>query len=517
MLIQASSLLHSTLSNLVYFSEVSIQLPSTASDSDIDILVTTQPVPAYDTVQYGQCGVGGEKIILSQDIFLTLNTSTAARLVVAEWAKYRYGVYDEHGYPGSVLYPNYYISHGNIYPTGTTNALLTGSWVYKNSSSLCDPTAEQCYFRPEGPNTHITCSLGYVPLLPTVIGWCTQDQARHEVGPGKHAVLCGGRSVPDVIFEHQDFKTRTQRSVRQNNNLAPVFDIVRQPLPKYVLLIETSRAMSGVWKWVRKACQNLVKYELPDNTEVAIVTFNSEAVVVHNLTPLSSERVRSRLADTIPDSTNRLSRTDVRCVICGVKVAMDQVLRNKEAGGHLIILTRGDKRTLTENDKEILSEYEKYYKIRVSSILLPAPSEAPLVYYNTIATLSGGRSRAVYLTDNKMETLSGMIDSLVEICSVDTPGDLPVTLHHQPVTRSSSWSSQGQFLMDTIIGRDTVFGIFVEDDENHQIKSVMFTDEEGSVFGPYTKMSSVLDGINLKTINFPIGVKPPFDEVRYSF
>ena len=35
-----------------------------------------------------------------------------------------------------------------------------------------------------------------------------------------------------------------------------------------------------------------------------------------------------------------------------------------------------------------------------------------------------------------------------------------------------------------------------------------------SVYGPFTKMSSVHDVINLKTINFPIGEKPPFDEVR---
>ena len=150
----------------------------------------------------------------------------------------------------------------------------------------------------------------------------------------------------------------------------------------------------------------------------------------------------------------------------------------------------------------------------MSSILLPAPNEAPLVYYNTIATQSGGRSRSLYLTENKMETLSGMIDSLVEIIGVDAPHDQPVTVHHQAITRSSSWSSQGEFIMDTMLGRDTVFGIFVEDDENHQIKSVKFTDEEGSVFGPYTKMSSVLDGINLKTINFPLGSKSPLDEVR---
>ena len=65
-----------------------------------------------------------------------------------------------------------------------------------------------------------------------------------------------------------------------------------------------------------------------------------------------------------------------------------------------------------------------------------------------------------------------------------------------------------------MLGRNTLFGIFVEDAENHQVKSVKFTDEEGTVFGPYTKMSSMFDGINLKTINFPYGEKAPFDEVR---
>ena len=195
---------------------------------------------------------------------------------------------------------------------------------------------------------------------------------------------------------------------------------------------------------------------------------------------------------------------------------MDQVLRNREAGGHLVMITRGDKRTLSEDDEEILSEYDKYYNLRVSSLLLPMVGEAALSYYNTIATHSGGRSRSLDLSASKLETLSGMIDSLVEIIGVDTPhpSDLAVTVHHQASTRSQSWSSQGQFLLDNMLGRDTVFGIFVEDDEDHQIKSVQFTDEEGAVFGPYTKMSSMHDGINLKTINFPLGEKTPFDEVR---
>ena len=160
----ASSLLSRALSGQAHYSQVTIVLPREGNTDypGEDILVTSIPGSPY-TVQYGQCGVGGEKIVLPYSMFY--NTSTAARLLVAEWAKYRYGVYDEHGYPGSILYPNYYISHGSIYPTGTSNALVTGSWVTKNTTtSLCDPTVEQCYFRPEGPNTHITCSRSSLTL-----------------------------------------------------------------------------------------------------------------------------------------------------------------------------------------------------------------------------------------------------------------------------------------------------------------------------------------------------------------
>ena len=70
-------------------------------------------------------------------------------------------------------------------------------------------------------------------------------------------------------------------------------------------------------------------------------------------------------------------------------------------------------------------------------------------------------------------------------------------------------------MIDSMLGSDSLFGVLVEDDENHHIKSVTFTDHQGAEFGPFTKMSSQLDDINLKTINFPVGLRPPFDEVSH--
>ena len=80
-------------------------------------------------------------------------------------------------------------------------------------------------------------------------------------------------------------------------------------------------------------------------------------------------------------------------------------------------------------------------------------------------------------------------------------------------TRLSSQAfSVGSFVVDSSVGRDTEFGLYVEDDDNHQIDSVTFTDSDSKEYGPYTKMSSSYDVVNFKTINFNVGEEPPFDE-----
>jgi hypothetical protein len=291
------------------------------------------------------------------------------------------------------------------------------------------------------------------------------------------------------------------------------FDVVRQPVVKYVLLIETSSSMAGVWKWVRKAAQNLLKHDLPDNTAVAVVTFNTEAKVAHQLAALTSERARTRLADTIPDSANKLSRTDDRCVVCAVKVAMDQVLRNREAGAHLVLVTQGVAGSLTLEDQEVLTEYDKYYNVRLSSVLVPRPGRQVLPFYEDIATQSGGQRVTLDLAKSGIQVLAELVHAFVQVAAVDTPSLLPITVHQAGVGEMDTLSTNGEFLVDAGLGRDTVFGVFVEDQDNHRIKQIQFFDDRGSVHGPYTKMSSTFDEINLKTINFPIGEKPPFDEV----
>ena len=74
--------------------------------------------------------------------------------------------------------------------------------------------------------------------------------------------------------------------------------------------------------------------------------------------------------------------------------------------------------------------------------------------------------------------------------------------------------TKGSFSIDTTLGRETLFGILVDDVDDYYIQSIQFSDSEGKVYGPYSSMSSDFNVINLKTINFPQDTTaPPFDDV----
>ena len=210
--------------------------------------------------QGAECGAPGQEITWPLSQLLDVGRrKVLGNLLVSEWSKYRYGVFSESGAAGDRLYPNYFHHHGRVLPTGPSNTLVTGSWRHDNSSGGCDPDLEECHYHLEGANTGLTCSLGTWPQVETVTGWCGGNSTG---GPGMQPVLCGGRSTRQVIADHQDFVSFAPlNSVTQDPVVMPrvKFDVVRSPQPKYVLVIETSARLAGVWQWVRKAIVNLIR------------------------------------------------------------------------------------------------------------------------------------------------------------------------------------------------------------------------------------------------------------------
>lgn len=138
---KGSKLLYHATGNKVFYSKVEIYLPSgwPVQNGSVDyvpgpeweradIQVLKHPsangVPPPASFNHGKCGEQGKYIQMhSQFLKLAHLEDTPHgqpdKVLVKEWAKYRYGVFDEHGYPGDIEHPVFtYVKDvvGNICP-----------------------------------------------------------------------------------------------------------------------------------------------------------------------------------------------------------------------------------------------------------------------------------------------------------------------------------------------------------------------------------------------------------------
>ena len=328
-----------------------------------------------------------------------------------------------------------------------------------------------------------------------------------HVMPTKQLVLCEGKTADDVIGGHVDFF-----GIRTDNEpmraIVPEFIFVKEPKVKYVLAIETTASMEEGehWKWVNKAAQKLIRYDLPTGTELAVISFNNATRVEHPLVSMGDDSIRAKVADTIPGKYH-LSSHNKRCVVCALQTMVLSVLSGQTIGTHLILVTRAGSDSLSLTDEKIIAEYVKNYGIRVSTIMIPTTDHLP--FYDDISRISGGYSFLVRRSAFPMDTYVSILDSMESILKQDISlSSVRTTIHsNDHYTEDGETNiTTGVFTLDSSL-TNPILGVYVEDTEEHLIKSVTLQDEEGIVYGPYSKLSTTFDIINFKTVNM-VGNSP---------
>ena len=319
---------------------------------------------------------------------------------------------------------------------------------------------------------------------------------------GQQSVLCQGRAIREVILGHDDFK-EVRVDGEPERNVVPQLVVVREPAPKVVLALETSSMMAEgeSWRWIHKAAHRFLRHQLPVNSALALITFSGRRVTLEQpLIQVTSQAVRARLADTIPGKYHLATDTTLPCIGCVLEETVENVLHHDTAGAHLVLITSGK---MDPEEQEWVEEQVARSNLQVSVISL---SSSHLKFYDTLSTLSGGHSSLLPPSARGLERLHSLNGAFSRVAHEEE-----VEVHSQPIYTSSGLT-EGTFVIDETLGRDTVFGILVEDEEDHLVRSVSFTDARGSAYGPYTKMSSTFDPVNLKTINY-VGRAPPFGDV----
>ncbi|CAL4155598.1 unnamed protein product, partial [Meganyctiphanes norvegica] len=101
---------------------------------------------------------------------------------------------------------------------------IVGTWNEENLSELCDPTEkETCMFQP-APDARANSSLLYRTDIKEMHGFC--DDFTHDPdSPTPHNLLCGGKSVWEIIAIHPDFgTTKTQNEILNERFISEKFE-----------------------------------------------------------------------------------------------------------------------------------------------------------------------------------------------------------------------------------------------------------------------------------------------------
>ena len=435
------------------------------------------------THQSRGCGQPGDYISLPHT-FLSANDSrniSHVRTFVHLWAKYRYGIFDQSGYSGDLLYPR-------TVPTASHNEVLTVA------GDIHEELDEEK-----------SCSSNLV----NTSSYCDRS------GPTKHNIICDGQSVMNVIKTHPDFlRSKVPSDDKKSLSLRLVTENVD---PNYVLVLETSCQMADTdhWTWVRKAAHKFIRQDLPVNSHLAILSVSASNVSVeHGMVRVDSDSVRTVLADTIPGryhlDTGHVGNTCLPCVLHTVSQIAGQ-----HQGLDLIFVTVNHP-VRNHKQRQIL-DLAKQLKMRISNIVVPVETHSHnnMEFYDDLSQATHGVSYKLPSSQWNIDLLFGLNTAFGQILKKGKSNDSAEVVHiAEYFTDNLDNETEGVFVIDETLGRESLFGIYTSDEEDHLIKSVTFEDSDGQIYGPYTKISSTLDPFNIKTINY-VGEEAPFNKVGF--
>merc|ERR1719239_1787753 len=508
----ASAELYGATRQRAFFKEVTILVPqswSIASEPSVDETFEdaefrvgpSNPVYGHNpyTVQNRDCGDPGDFTHLTSWFVLNHETNASTefgrtdKVIVHEWAKLRWGVFEEFGYPGDERFPMFYFQttwgpNGQediLKPNFCTSTEVEGESRDVVTGGECsnDPDSglpdSNCYFFPRVEST-VASSYMALPFLDSVTDFCDQTEANlhHAEIPTKHNLYCDGDSTWEVINEHDDFDDELSPANPDIGNTTPVFRVVQSKSPKYAVLMDVSTSMEipgndqmdlfGVRSEnLKNAVKRWMMFEVTDGTEVALVVFSNVVPtgptgnpIIFPMAAVNNE-TRARMIEAV-DGMEFEGRT---CIGCGIDRALnwDGSLKGSN-GGVIILITDGmqdcetgpdDPTCLTIEDMkpDVLAR-----QTRVVTIAFGLEADPAL---EDLALQSGGKS---YFIDDYSGpgSINDAFTGSMTYQPGDVLGDSTTTVHQNDRQNVTAGETVTDFFdIDVSIGREVNFQITI--------------------------------------------------------
>ena len=269
-----------------------------------------------------------------------------------EWSKFRYGVFEEHGYPGDPLYPMFYSKQ--IFttdgmktvtkPNFCTNTEPSGSMEDMNGDS-CTPDEDDCVFIVDGPSSLVSSVMG-VPYLSGNDQWCDDSEEKYHQSdiPTKHNTMCDARSVFNVVKQSQDFVDF--QPLNNEVDTSPTFTILQPNTDSksnsFVFILDYSGSMdnNGRLERMKQGIQRFmdIDVDLADELPFGVVTFAEDSRIDQDVIPINTQAAKDKITQAVDQKTR--SGT---CLWKGVRDGLSALSRSGlQSGGTAIFLTDGE-------------------------------------------------------------------------------------------------------------------------------------------------------------------------------
>ncbi|CAG7818395.1 unnamed protein product [Allacma fusca] len=432
------------------------------------------------------------------------------RAFVHEWAKYRYGIFEEIGFTNDPIYPVNYTENNERKPTACSNSPLRGNW-----SGGCDESwnnerpnnrSATCKFTPASGYSHdndrITSSIMSFPQLRNVRFFC-DDTTHNRKAPTKQNFLCEGKSTAEVIYGHPDFR---QLGFRDPSLSVPTPEFIVKQItqPRFVLLVEETGNMNlrDVWKFLKLAVRKFIKYDLPTGSQIGLITVSTNDVrVLANMTSLQSNTLRRALADKLPNYPNVDAGGNI-ALRRGIFAAVDVLKRNQQraAGSVIILVSQG---TVSNVDLEASLDLLRQEEVTLAGIEYPSLGDGK------ISILSDGTNGPHFVIretgvgpTTHMSTYVQLINALMMIqkfFTEDVAASWPTMIHQAEYKGDSRAYIESNFSFEATAAQSPAeFFIYTSNPNDPKINSVELTSPNGAKF---TTQLSDLHDINVIKID----------------
>ncbi|XP_033122894.1 calcium-activated chloride channel regulator 1-like [Anneissia japonica] len=378
------------------------------------------------------------------------------KLIVHEWAHFRWGVFDEYPYEND---DKFVVSKKKIEATRCTKSVSGVYRDYSRSDRKCqlDPKTgvytKSCKFEDDNSQTQrAETSIMYKQFLPSINFFCNgnevnPDKRHFAEAPNRHNRLCKGKSIWDVMLGTDDFKN-SNNPPRTVSTTTPTFRIVQATTARRVVLVlDTSGSMEGdpLMK-LRQATTHYLESTIYIGSYVAIVGFSSSAYQLAPLTLVADDNSRARLTGALPSNAN--GRTSIAS---GVRMGIQILSSNGQSsnGGYLLVVSDGKDTSVPSVFDEVVSS-----GVIIDTIAITEDADNIL---SELSSISGGRTSFYSGSDS----ITVLIDSLTATIT-DRPDQtneaLAITIYSEALTiDDTSDTATSDCFIDTAVGVDTIF------------------------------------------------------------